>query len=735
MQADNLKKLCQLLNIPDSFIDASGNNTYITQESQKNLIESLGFDISSTDKITGHIKKLTIEKFSNYLACVNICSCQNNKYKLKIYLKKSDLKKPFTYLIKNLQNKKLASGNITPILGDIFAQEKIKNIEYVGVLVELDLDIEIGYYKISLFQETNHLVDADFFVAPKECFIPDNIKKGTKLWGISAQLYALRSNSNWGIGDFSDLLDLLKKTNEYGADFIGLNPIHALYPANPEAASPYSPSSRKWLNIIYIDVNKLLDFKNSKKAQKEFNLATTKKDLEQARTSKYIDYTLVSKLKLKFLRLSFEEFLKEKAKKNSARFKNFLTFCKEGEESLFYHAVFDAIQAKLTQESDVSQAWGWPIWQEEYQNINSKKVKGFIKNNKKEIDFFCYLQWVASEQFKEVYNFSLEKKMTLGLYKDLAVGVSQGGSETFLNKGSYALDLSIGAPPDILGPLGQNWGLPPINPMDLAKNSYQDFINLLRSNMDSCGALRIDHIMAFYRLWLVKNKKSAKDGAYINCDIDAFLAIVAIESQKRKCLIIGEDLGTVPMELQDKLLAKGIFSYKIFFFTRASDGGFIAPCHYKKQALSTLSTHDMPTIRGFWRCYDLELGKKLGIYNNEETLQDLYKQRHDAKQKILDSMHGLGSLKNNISKDVNQTDITKELNYAMHLHMADTSSSLFAIQLEDLLEMDEPVNVPGTSDEYPNWRRKLSKNIEDIFKEKDITILLEEITKIRKNNN
>ena len=258
-------------------------------------------------------------------------------------------------------------------------------------------------------------------------------------------------------------------------------------------------------------------------------------------------------------------------------------------------------------------------------------------------------------------------------------------------------------------------------------------IDLFASNMHASGALRIDHVMALLRLWWVHIDDDAKDGAYVNYPVDDLLAILALESVRHKSLVIGEDLGTVPDSIRDKLHANGMYSYRVFFFEQAKDGGFYSPSHYPEQSMATLTTHDMPTLIGYWHCDDLSLGKEVGLYPDQEVLSDLYNIRHENKQHILDTLHGHASISESISKDVHQVGMTTALNFGMQTHMATGSSALLSLQLEDWLQMDKPVNIPGTYNEYPNWRRKLSQNLESIFDKSEVLALANQLSVRRKN--
>jgi 4-alpha-glucanotransferase len=348
------------------------------------------------------------------------------------------------------------------------------------------------------------------------------------------------------------------------------------------------------------------------------------------------------------------------------------------------------------------------------------------------VRFYLFLQYMADQQYQRASAVADERGMTIGLYRDLAVGVSEGSAEVWSAKDLYVTQASVGAPPDILGPLGQNWGLPPMDPKALYEQAYQPIIELFRANMANSGALRIDHAMALLRLWWVYQGDTADKGGYVYYPVDDLLGILALESQRNQTLIIGEDLGTVPEEIRDKLAANGVYSYRVFFFEQAEDGGFYSPSHYPVQSMSTLTIHDFPTLIGYWHCYDLELGSKIGLYPTQEILDPLYESRHENKQQILNTLHGHGAISENVGRDVNYVGMTQELNYGMQVHMATGSSALLSLQLEDWLQMDKPVNIPGTFKEYPNWKRKLTRNLEDIFTDPELINLAQYITSARR---
>ncbi|UGB04069.1 4-alpha-glucanotransferase [Leclercia sp. G3L] len=594
-----------------------------------------------------------------------------------------------------------------------------------GKNLNLPAKLPEGYHTLTLTQDA-HRWHCRVIVAPKRCYEPQALKEGKKLWGACVQLYTLRSEANWGIGDFGDLQKMLADVGKCGGAFIGLNPIHALYPANPESASPYSPSSRRWLNVIYIDVNAVEDFRNSDEAQAWWKMETTRQALQRARDAEWVDYASVTALKMAALRMAWKGF----ARRDDEQMAAFRAFVAREGESLYWQAAFDALHAYQVKEDEMR--WGWPVWPEQYQSVDSPAVKAFCEEHTDEVDFYLWLQWLAYTQFAACWQESQGYDMPIGLYRDLAVGVAEGGAETWCDRELYCLKASVGAPPDILGPLGQNWGLPPMDPHVIAARAYEPFIELLRANMQNCGALRIDHVMSVLRLWWIPYGETADHGAYVHYPVDDLLSILALESKRHNCMVIGEDLGTVPVEIVSKLRDSGVYSYKVLYFENDLEKNFRAPEAYPEQSMAVATTHDLPTLRGWWDSGDLTLGKTLGLYPDEVMLRGLYQDRELSKQGLLDALHAHGCLPKRTGRKASLMSMTPTLNRGLQRYIADSNSALLGLQPEDWIDMAEPVNIPGTSYQYKNWRRKLSTSLEAMFADDGVNKLIKDLDKRRK---
>ncbi|WP_345790017.1 4-alpha-glucanotransferase [Spirabiliibacterium mucosae] len=587
--------------------------------------------------------------------------------------------------------------------------------------IMLPRDLALGYHQLSI-KCGRQAGLCRVIVAPQRCYQAPALSRQKHLWGTSLQLYTLKSERNWGVGDFTDLLAFMASFARHGGDFVGLNPTHALFPAFPDAASPYSPSSRQWLNIIYIDVAAIPEFADSAAAMAWLNAPDTQAKLAAVRATDWVDYPSVMALKLHGLRLAFDAF---NASASDARQGQYRTFVTQGGESLRAQATLDVMLAHFAPATN----HGWQSLPAEFQDFTSSATAQWIAGHQSAVDFYAWVQWVAAEQLAQCQR---QSTMALGLYRDLAVGVSPVGAETWHNPQAYSLNATIGAPPDALAPQGQNWCLAPFNPHALAAQGFQPFIDMLRANMRDCAALRLDHIMSLLRLWWIKQGEGAVNGVYVRYPVDTLLAILALESQRHQCMIIGEDLGTVPKAIQSKLQRAGVFSYKVQYFEFDVQGQSRALGDYPYQAMATLSTHDLPTIYGYWTGSDITIGQQFGVFPSEQVLKRVQFERRYAKEKILARLREAGvAIPEEVSAELN-SPCPHAFVYALQRYMSGVNSALLTLQVEDWLVMEKPVNIPGTDKEYPNWRRKLSRTIGEIFADTQVQTLLEAISTARR---
>ena len=538
------------------------------------------------------------------------------------------------------------------------------------------------------------------------CWIPDDLRNGGRLWGVSVQLYALRSSRNWGIGDFTDLVGLARIAADAGASMIGLNPLHARHLSRPDAASPYWPSSRRFLDVLYIDVEAIPEFDACAEARELLHQDAFRNGLHRLRRERLVDYAEVTIAKLRVLRMIHRRFRERAADQRRDAYRQ---FCERHGASLERFAEFEALRLHLSGEPAhaACAASSWDRWPAEWHDPTSPAFGHFRRDLAVEIDLQKFLQFEAGLQLERAATSARDAGLALSLYRDLAVGAADDSAEAWADPALIARGISIGAPPDHFSRHGQNWGLPPMNPRTLAERDHRPFAELIAANMRGAGALRIDHVMALARLFWIPSGMSGTRGCYVRNDFDALAAIVAAESNHHRCMVIGEDLGSVPDGLRERLSERGFLSYRVLFFERwwSGDGSFKRPRDYPAQALAMVATHDMPTIADWWKGTDIDRRASLDLYPEPHLADEDRGRRHAEREGVLGLLREIGL------EPVDRDDCC-QIADALHAAIARTPSMLAVVQLDDVLCEVEPTNIPGTTDAYPNWRRKVSVPVE-----------------------
>jgi 4-alpha-glucanotransferase len=541
------------------------------------------------------------------------------------------------------------------------------------------LDLPVGSYGLQLTDAASMSEEAPLIVAPARAFGGDF----DRCWLLAVQLYGVRSARNWGIGDFTDLEGLIELANDLGADGVGLNPLHALFDDRPADCSPYSPNSRLFLNALYIDVEKLPEFQSGNNAASA-----------RLRASDIVDYAGVARLKWRALRAAFDAF---KANPNAERRQDFEKFRAERGSLLSRFACFELLRHKFNRPW-----WDWPEQWRQPDDIKCARLHS--GRDAARIEFVEFVQWTADRQLGACKDLATRLGMKVGLYLDVAVGVQSDGFDAWNEQSAISRHLGVGAPPDPLNTEGQSWGLAGFNAAGLEIRSFEPYREMLRASMRHAGAIRLDHVLGLKRLYLVPHGFAAKDGAYVQMPFEALLAATAQESASHRCVVIGEDLGTVPEGFRAQMADWGIWSYQVMMFERDNLGKFHDVDHYATNALVTFNTHDLPSYAG-WRSFsDLKLKRSLGIDPGESD---------DAR------WHALTML----SDILRHHAIDRHDLYAVTGFLARTRSRLLTISLEDLLGVIDQPNIPGTVNEHPNWRQRLPLAIDEIATAIDVAAL------------
>lgn len=603
----------------------------------------------------------------------------------------------------------------------------VRGRRYIRLTFALPDGLALGYYRVKAWVQGGRAsAEAKFrlIVAPDRCYVPDTLRRGGRLWGIGLQLYSLRSERNWGIGDFQDLSTVVEWAGQtLGAGLLGLNPLHALKNEKPFHISPYSPTSRLYVNELYIDIERVGECATTPGIRARLADPAFRSQLEAARKNDYVDYDAVASAKRMMLDLCYRVFLRENfdgiepdLKPKTARGWFFHHFVQQEGEPLEWYALFQALEdeRRLVQ----SQSAVWTDWPAHYRTPASGAVAEYKRRHMKKVRFFQYIQWVAAEQLIGLVKKSREAEMPIGFYHDLALGSDRNGADSWRFQDVLALTADCGAPPDALGPEGQNWGFSPVDPLRLRASGYQYFIELLRNNLRYGGAIRIDHVMTLFRLFWIPRGQPASTGTYVHYPSDDLLAILALESERAGTLVIGEDLGTVPDWVRERLERAGVLSYRVFYFERNGDGSYKPPSAYPAQALAVATTHDLPTLTGYWEASDIDTRAKLGLIPSDQAKITMLADRRMEKLRILAALKTEGLLPAGVSEDPARTPMmTAELVEAIHVYLARTPAWIVLANVEDVLGTPCQTNVPGTVEQHPNWSRKLSATVEELMQD------------------
>lgn len=536
------------------------------------------------------------------------------------------------------------------------------------------------------------------------CFMPGWLDEG-RGWGITCQLYGVRSGRNHGIGDFEDLARLAEFAAKNGADFIGVNPLHALFTADPRRCSPFSPSNRRFLNPLYIALDRIPGLIGAP--------AIDNAVCQRLRSATYVDYDAVAALKLAVLRHARHAITSEPARTQDAWRPNFDGFVAAGGKALVDHARFEALSHQMVAEGFGA---GWSGWPRQYQMADSDAVEQFAAEHDDEVHFYLWLQWIADTQLADAASRAKSAGMRIGLYLDFAVGAAPDGSATWTDPTLIVPGASIGAPPDSFFQAGQNWGLAPISPAKLRAKQFEPYRSTLESTMRHAGAIRIDHAMSLYRLFWIPADHSATDGCYVSYPLADMVRTIADTSQSWRTVVIGEDLGTVPKGFRPMMQGANMLSYRVLFFER-SRGEFRTSTSYARNAFVSASTHDLPPLAAWWSGSDIDLYRDLGFLDTKAAGKQRGERQRDRKALLRRLQREKARRKFDVpgmrADYPEQEKMAPDLAAMIHAYLARSPSRLLGVQYEDLCGAEKPVNVPGTSEEYPNWRTRVSKSIED----------------------
>ena len=580
-------------------------------------------------------------------------------------------------------------------------------VRFLRVQVPLPGPLPLGYHR-AVARANDERASTRLIVCPDRAYHNAN-----RSAGIAVSLYGLRSHVDWGCGDFTSLRRFSSWAGAAtGVAFIGINPLHAIANRTPYNTSPYLPNCSFYRNHIYLDVEALDDFARSDWARRILAGPCVQQELAALRDSPTVEYERVSRIKLRFLKLLFREFWRD-YRNGHPRTQPFRDYTRREGQPLQRFAVHCALDEALHRaRPDV---WNWPDWPRQYHDPDSPAVAEFAVKHPRSILFYQYVQWLVEGQLAAAHQHLQSSGLATGIFHDLALATDRCGADLWAQRSFYVSGCRVGAPPDGFSPKGQDWGFPPPNSAEHFRDGYRLFSESLRKNCQHGGALRIDHVMRFFRLYWIPEGMDPTEGTYVQDRYRDLIRILALESVRNRVVIVGEDLGTVPDFVRETLSAFGILSYRLFYFEQDDQRQFRPPDQYPEQALVSASTFDLPTVAGFWLNRDIENRRAAGLLGDDAMYWRLLAERGGEKQKMLDLLLRLGFLPPGSPTDAaGVPGLTGELHNAVMGFLASTPCSMLLVNQEDLFKETEQQNLPGSTSEYPNWQRKMRYAVEEL---------------------
>ncbi len=703
---ETLHQLAKAYGIYTEYADAFGTQAVPPNETLVKILQVFGVDTANTPALQASLQAKTLQGYQTVVPPSYVVSVTDEltgeQIGVPIHLPVAQASHVFRWQVQLEGGHTTLEGDYQFTDAEVTYTDEATGVTYGKYWLHLSEKLPFGYHTLVLHgSQQGDRWQGAFIYTPNQCYLP---KAMAPRWGVAVQLYAQQSASNMGVGNLTDLAAICQWAGGQGASMVGVNPLHSLFPSRPGHHSPYSPASRLFGNVLYIDPQSTPEWVRSREADKA--MAQYAEIIAKCRRADAVDYVTLTPVLMAIFNGLFSTFVAKELNRETPRAAEFEAFCEEQGEALLRYATFMAISE--AQDRDAGHTVCWWDWPTSLQQAENPAVETFAREHYDRVTFYQYLQFVLHQQLATVQAATDKAGMAIGLYGDLAVGSDVSGADVWQNPSLYARNVRVGCPPDDCNRLGQDWGLPPIKPDVLQQQGYQPWAALLAANMQHMGAIRIDHAMAMLRLFWIPEGMNGTQGTYVSYPYYDMLGVLALESHRNQCVVIGEDLGTVPPEIFESFPRWNVHSYRLLYFQRQQNGQFIPPNQYPPMAMATLSTHDLATLPGFWESSDIAVRDSLGLYPTPEVHASIANARPEEKQALVTALHQQGLWPTATVPDA----WTIELTEAAYRYLASTPCHLVMCQMEDLVGQVPQVNLPGTVNEHPNWQRKITVPIE-----------------------
>jgi len=708
----SLRALADRAGILSSYLDQNGRDVRETSDSTREaLLAALGHDASSESAAAQRLAELEFAERTRLVAPVQVWrDYEQGHPTLRVSLPAELARDPLRWELELAfeDGEVKSSGGLHP----------------AGEVSQLELPLPgkppPGYHQVRLRlrgEAEERQAEQTLVVAPRTCFgVAERLGKPFA-FGLCTNLYTVRRQQDWGFGDLSSLRECLRLCADVGGAFVGVNPLHANL-ARGSGISPYSPMSRIFKSPLYLDVEAIPELRESPEARALMASPSFGAALSALRAAPMLDYPELRALREPVLRALHRTFRAHHEYRATSRGLAWLSFQQRWQETLTDFATFTALRASLEQKDPV--LGDFARWPAALQDPRSAEVEQFRVDHADEIGFHAWLQFELDRQLGEVAAFGRESGLSIGLYPDLAVGSAADSSDAWSFPGLFVRGATVGAPPDDYSSTGQDWGLPPLDPIRLRTDGYRYWMLLLRAGFAHAGALRIDHVMGLFRLFWIACGRPGSEGAYVRYPAADLLGILALESRRHQALVVGEDLGTVPEDVPGVLASWGILSSRVLYFERDDWTGFHPSKAYSSRALVTANTHDLPPLAGYWTDRDLVLRRGVAQISSDEELAAARARRETERAALLHRLAEEGCL----SGEPGQAGPTERC-AAVNAFLCRTPAPLVGVSLDDLAGETEPVNLPGVPvEQYPSWSRRMQRRIDEIASSPDTQYVL-----------
>lgn len=706
-----LRVLSRSVGIIDEYVDQTGKAKRCTSDAtRRDLLGALGLDVSSEEaaaeslaawrsdereELLAPVRVLRVAESANVLVRPPAGRANGGSWRLEIQTDEGDLQVT--------EGQWQGRGSLTLRLSPL----------------------PLGYHRVRVSLGAGGkewMGEQALIVVPPRCVTPADCIGAVGAFGLIANLYSVRSDRNWGVGDFSDLASLAEWGATVGADFVGVNPLHAMLNRGADV-SPYSPVSRLFRNPIYIDVACVPELEQAPELREAITSTELEAQLHALRESSTVRYEQVMGVKGLVLDALFKVFTERVRGSGTVRDRAFCAYVDVQGVALDRFATWMTLAEMAGHGSD------WRTWPNDLRDPASAAVTALRRTHSERVTYHKWLQFEADRQLAASAVRAHDAGMRIGLYQDLAIGTSPGGADVWSDPHLFVSGVSVGAPPDPYAASGQVWGVPPIDPRALRRDRYRYFIDLVRAGFRHAGALRIDHVMGLSRLFWIPDGKGAEHGAYVQYPFEDLLGIIALESVRNAAVVVGEDLGTVPSNVPPALKKWGVLSSKVLYFERDRRGRYKPSRSYPSLALATANTHDMPPLAGFWSGRDIDARRRVGLIGSDA---DAARARVERQQDVDALLARLTHEK--VIRGPGYVYSPEDLCAAVHGFLCRTPSQLVGLSLDDLVGEEEAVNIPGVgADLHPSWTRKMRQPLEVITESDEVRAALRCDGRVRSN--